>query len=176
MKINAKRFNFLILLVMLLNNITIACSKPPQPQSNDLKTIQLKPILEEPDGIIGDRISTKDFTLSVISVEEKVSYGSDKPKTGNKYISIEVNYECLVDYCKADSFYARIQDSDGNIYFIPSDKGKAPSLESNFVLSKGNNINRWITYEVPETAKNFLFIYEVYDSTDSQRTIIRLEK
>jgi hypothetical protein len=164
------RFVFSVLLLM---GTMLACNTVSQPQYVVVTTTPISAISEAPDGKIGDQISTNDFNLTVLSVEEASSFENDTPKEGNKYVTVEIEIESRRDNYDVNPLYARLQDSNSNVYFLIFG-GKDPFLEASYGMSKGAKVSGWITYEVPKMADTFLFIYQPWDA--AQPVIVSLNK
>ena len=174
MGMNKSKFAFFVIL-LLMSVVVTACNIFPKSQFVTMTTTPIGTIAQQPDGEIGDQVRRDALSIIVLSVEEVSVYEDVKPKAGNKYIAIELEIESMMDSSDVNPLDARLQDSDGNVYFLMFG-GKDPFLQAQYGLSKGAQVKGWITYEVPETAKGFWFIYEPIFSTYSEKIIINLDK
>jgi len=134
-----------------------------------------RPLSGQPDGKIGDKITTWDYHLMVTGFEEANSYDDDDAGIGNKYVAVELEFESRVDnFEDFNSLYATLQNQDAvypQVFAV-----KHPFFEEPYNLSKGSRITGWITYEVPKTAEGFWLVYQSFQHPKDKPIIIDLTK
>jgi hypothetical protein len=121
-------------------------------------------------GKVGDTITQGDYIITLVKTETATSYGDfSKADAGNKFVSVEIIIESGAESgVSVNPLYCKLADGDAYSYTI-SFFGKDPSLGSQNDLPKGEKMRGWVTFEVPETAKDFIFSYEPLSFTEKIR-------
>ena len=174
MIINTK-INFFSLSLLVSCCILVACSPSNQPEPSKLTWYQVSAIEGEAQGRIGDKIDKNDISISVLTVEEATSFGENIATAGNKFVGVKIEVQCHVDECEVSSLFARIQDAEENVFFVPAYIGKPTFGESKPHITKDEISKGWVAYEIPETSNSLLFIYEDLRSPEKGRVLISLE-
>jgi hypothetical protein len=132
-------------------------------------------VSEQPNGKLGEKISTTNFYLTATEFEYAESY-ERQADTGYQYLAVEVQIESRVDnFEDYKLIYARLQDNDGHTYFA-SFTGKEPFFEDSGPLKKGAIVKGWITFQVPKNSGDFWLIYESPEHPEDGNIVIDLKK
>jgi len=174
--ISKAKINYALISFLLICCGLVACSPLHQLEHDEVTWYQVGAIDDEAQGKIGDKIEKSDISVSVTSFEEGISFGEYVAKEGNKFIGIEIEVQCHLDECEVSLLFARIQDANKNVFFVPVYIGKLTFGEKKNHITKGEIAKGWVAYEVPETSDSLLFIYEDFRSPDTERVLISLEK
>ena len=163
MKYSRRLFIFVIAIALL----ALACSSSSTAETS-IKTAvpgATTAVTPEPPkaniGKVGDTITQGDYIITLASAETATSYGDyNKAGDGKKYISVEIIVESGADTgVSVNPFYCKLSDGDAYSYTMTIG-GKDPYLSSQNDLPKGEKMRGWVTFEVPEAAKDFIFSYE----------------
>jgi hypothetical protein len=171
---------YVLIILILCVGISLACSFSGA--TNTLAQETKKPgetTAQEPIkstiGKVGDTISQGGYIITVVNAETATSYGEiDKPESGNIFVGVEIIIESAADTgVSVNPYFCTLTDGDARSY-NPSFVGNDPLLSSQNDLPKGEKMRGWVTFEVPETAKDFLFLYEPISFTDDVRILFGL--
>lgn len=112
-------------------------------------------------GKLGEKIITEDYILTVVNIETARQISkSIKTVEGKTFLSVEIVIESKNDTgFNISPNYARIKDSN-NYEYTDLSNGKEPSLKSQTNLPKGEKVRGWVTFELPENAKELTLIYQ----------------
>ena len=121
-------------------------------------------------GKVGDTITQGYYIITLVKAETATSYGDfSKADAGNKFVAVEIIVESGADTgVSVNPFYCKLTDGDAYSYTM-SIFGKGPSLGAQNDLPKGEKMRGWVTFEVPGTAKDFIFSYEPLIFTEKVR-------
>jgi len=109
---------------------------------------------------IGERVVQGDYALTVTNMEAVQQYGIFAADAGKQFIAVEVLIESNANAgVSVNPLYASVQDSDGYQYNM-SAMGKDPALNSQNDLPAGEKMRGWVTFEIPQTSHNLIFMYE----------------
>ncbi len=84
------------------------------------------------------------------------------PDAGNKFVSVLVEVEALVDGMSYSTFSFSVSDSQSFTYNGTFIGGKEPELGSSSVLLAGRKAKGWLTFEVPKGEYEFILIMNDY--------------
>ena len=124
-------------------------------------------------GKAGEKIIAEDYILTVISVEKtKQISPAINASEGKAFLSVEMIIESKnktgIDI---NSSYTRVKDSKDYEY-NSSLNGKEPTLKSQTNLPLGEKVRGWVTFEIPEDAKDFTLIYQTLIPTRTRISIV----
>ena len=143
------------------NNITIS-SDNSEKTSTSTSSVEQK----ERKVKVGESVQTDEVKISYKSSKEYTKYNSySKPKSGNKVIRVEFQFENISNsdvYLSNMDCYADGEKCES--YYYANDY-KSPTLES---LSKGKKVKAVLYYEVPKKAKEITLEYETNYWTDEK--------
>jgi len=170
-------------ITLLLSVVISACSSSPtQPPRSQLIVVTTTPpgvISEDPQGKIGDQVVADNFSVTVVSVEEFKDYSLSKPEPRNLFLAVELlvqsNDPIGID---VNPLFARIQDTSGNIYAAVFG-GKGPMLETRMganQLLEEEEVRGWVTFEIPENAKDLMLVYQPVSLTSDVNVRIDLKR
>lgn len=107
---------------------------------------------------VGEAVQTNEVKISYKSSKEYTGYNSySKPKSGNKVIKVEFEFENISNgdiYLENMDCYADGEKCEEYYY---ADDYKSPTLES---ISKGKKVKSILYYEVPKSAEDIIIEYE----------------
>lgn len=107
---------------------------------------------------VGEAVKTDEVKISYNSCKEYTKYNSySKPKSGNKVMRIELEFENISNgdiYLDGLDCYADGEKCEEYYY---ADDYKSPLMES---LSKGKKVKAILYFEVPKSAQNTILEYE----------------
>lgn len=121
---------------------------------------------------VGDIVQTDEVKISYKSSKEYKKYDSySKPKSGNKVMRVELEFENISEgdiYLEGLDCYADGEKCEEYYY---SDDYKSPLMES---LSKGKKVKAVLYFEVPKSAKDIILEYETdYWSNEKVEFIVK---
>jgi hypothetical protein len=171
-----KKSRLLFIFAIGIALLGLACSSSATAETS-IKTAALDattaPTAEPPKaniGKVGDTITQGDYIITMVSAETATSYGDyTKAGDGKKYVAVEIIVESGADTgVSVNPFYCKLADGDAYSYTMTIG-GHDPSLSSQNDLAKGEKMRGWVTFEVPETARDFIFSYEPISFTENIR-------
>jgi azurin len=172
MKYSRRLFVFGIVLAIL----AIACSSSATPETTINTAVPAatktatSELTKDIIGKVGDTITQGDYIITLVGIETAASYGDIyKAADGKIFVAVEIIVESGADTgVSVNPMYCKLTDGDAYSYTITFG-GKDPFLSSQNDLPKGEKMRGWLTFEVPETAKDFIFSYEPLSVTETIR-------
>jgi hypothetical protein len=142
--------------------VTAACTTSSVPPDQSLTVVTIPPlgiINREPDGLIGEKISIDELSLVVLGVEENKAIAEEGD--GITVLLVDVEIESHIDQLDVNPLYARIQGSNGEIYYwTPGGDDTLIGATSAGRLAKGAKVQGSISYEISKDLDAYWLIYE----------------
>ncbi|MBK7199412.1 DUF4352 domain-containing protein [Candidatus Amarolinea dominans] len=154
-----------ILVVLCFTGLSLAACVSAQLQVSYETTTPVSALTSTPQGKIGEMVRGGDVSITVIQVERMTQVGTARlPQPGTVFVAIELIVESQARAgVYINPLFARLQDDASNVHNI-SFVGKDPFLETRVNLPKGEKVQGWVTFEVPESAKGLILIYQAVGS------------
>jgi len=129
----------LALMVMLA-----ACSPPPEP------------------GKVGDRLEFRGYAMTVTQVEMAKDFPDARAaRAGNTLVAVEILVESNgANVQVSPAAHMWIAEPSGKVY-KPRATGRIPILQARANVPKGQRAQGWLTFEIPEDAKDLRFVNEL---------------
>lgn len=112
-------------------------------------------------GKLNERIAADKYFLTVVKTETaKQISESVKSGEGKTFLLVEILIESISDEgFEINPASARVKDSAGYEYYSLSG-GKEPLLKRQVNLAKGEKVRGWISFEIPENAKEMTLVFQ----------------
>ncbi len=132
-----------IVSVLALVVILVACSRPPEP------------------GKVGDRLEFRGYAMTVTQVEMAKDFPSARAaRAGNTLVAVEILVESNGANVQVSPAHMWVAEPSGKVY-KPHATGRAPILQERANVPKSQRAQGWLTFEVPENAKDLRFVNEL---------------
>jgi hypothetical protein len=175
---NMKKYFRPLLFISLLVLFALACADSTAPVTTISTAAPTTEVAAAPTdapaaaklGKVGDTVTQGDYKITLANAEKNTAYGTfAKAEAGKMFVAIEIIVESGADTgVSVNPFYCKLTDGDAYAYNVNA-FGKDPSLSSQNDLPKGEKMRGWVTFEVPDTAKDFVFSYSPISFTDKTR-------
>ena len=120
-----------------------ACSRPPGP------------------GKIGDRLEYKGYAMTVTNVATANDFpGARRASAGETLIAVEILIESNGANVQVSPAHMWVAEPSGKVH-KPHMTGHAPMMQEQANVPKGQHVQGWLTFSVPEGAKNLRFVNEL---------------
>ncbi len=120
-----------------------ACARPPNP------------------GEVGDRLEFRGYVMTVTQVETARDFpGARAARAGNTLIAVEILVESNGKGVQVSPAHMWVAEPSGKVY-KPRTTGPTPILPERANIPKGQRVQGWLTFEVPEGAKDLRFVNEL---------------
>ncbi|WP_423222636.1 DUF4352 domain-containing protein [Candidatus Amarolinea aalborgensis] len=150
-----------ILGVLYLIGLSLTACVSAQPQISYETTTPVTALARTPQGKIGEIVRVGDVAITVIQIERVTQMGAASlSQSGAVFVEVELMLESQArSGVYVNPLFARLQDDVGNVYNIVF-AGREPFLETRVNLPWGERAQGWVTFEVPESAKGLILIYQ----------------
>jgi hypothetical protein len=114
---------------------------------------------EIPDGEVGDTQVRDDLEITLVRADWRPDLSDVffKPKGGNKYVSVLVEYNALEDGATYNIIFWDAEDTEGNRYEATVLGPITPDLKVGS-LAQGEGVRGWVTFEVPRDVNDLRVI------------------
>ena len=123
--------------------LAAGCSGPPAP------------------GKAGERLDYRGYAMTVTNVERADDFpGARRARTGDTLIAVELLVEGNADHVQISPAHIWVAEPGGKV-FRPHSTGRAPILQTQAEVPKGQRVQGWLTFEVPRDARNLRLVNEL---------------
>ena len=133
----------MVLAASVLAVLTTGCSRPPDP------------------GKAGERLDYRGYAMTVTNVERADDFpGARRARAGDTLIAVELLVEGNTDHVQISPAHIWVAEPGGKV-FRPHSTGRAPILQAQAEVPKGQRVQGWLTFEVPRDARNLRLVNEL---------------
>ena len=116
----------------------------------------------QPAATVGDQLIWDDMKMTFEEVENWAGISEYfAPDEGNRYITVLITVEALVDGISYNTLYFTLSTPEGYTY-SPSIWSRDPDLGSSNELSAGRKAKGWVTFEIPKSETSFFLVLDDY--------------
>lgn len=134
-----RRLGTAVLAVSLL----AGCSRPPSPVG------------------VGERVEYRGYAMTVSHVEKATDFpGARRARQGDTLIAVEILIESNASGVAVSPAHMWVAEPSGKV-FKPHTTGRAPILQETSAVTRGQQVQGWLTFEVPLNATNLRFVNEL---------------
>lgn len=120
-----------------------ACNRPPAPVA------------------VGERVEYRGYVMTVSHVEKAPDFpGARRARQGDTLIAVEIVIESNASGVAVSPAHMWVAEPGGKV-FKPHTTGRAPILQEASAVPRGQRVQGWLTFEVPENATNLRFVNEL---------------
>ena len=117
-------------------------------------------------GRVGERLDYRGYALTVTNVERADDFpGARRARKGHTLIAVELLVESNASDVQVSPAHIWIVEPDGKA-FKPHTTGRAPALEARETVPKGQRVQGWLTFEVPQDAHGLRLVNELPKAFD----------
>lgn len=123
--------------------MTAGCSRPPDPAK------------------VGERLDYRGYAMTVTNVQRADDFpGARRARTGDTLIAVELLVEGNADHVQVSPAHIWVAEPGGKVFKAHS-TGRAPILQAQDGVPKGQRVQGWLTFEVPKDARDLRLVNEL---------------
>lgn len=116
---------------------------------------------EPAPGVVGERLEYRGYAMTVTKVEKAPDFpGARQARQGDTLLAVEIVIESDADGVVVSPAHMWVAEPGGKV-FKPHKTGLAPILQESKGVEKGQQVRGWLTFEVPENARDLRFVNEL---------------
>lgn len=116
---------------------------------------------EPAPGAVGEWLEYRGYAMTVTKVEKAPDFpGARRARQGDTLLAVEILIESHAAGVVVSPAHMWVAEPGGKV-FKPHKTGLAPILQESSGVAKGQQVRGWLTFEVPEDARNLRFVNEL---------------